>query len=221
MDTLEYVAARYGVPQSQVYSVATFYALFTSTAGTHHVAICRGTACHTAARGLCSSASSSSSACRGQRRRRTSHPDDAGSAIHDPNRRLLRPVRARPVVEVDHAIRGHVKEQALIREVEACAGPRAMMIKDFAAFSAVREAVSRSCSREAAYRRRHGHLRLRQRAEAVYNAFSSEIDARGLAVQLVPVGCSASARGARWSTSGARAPLLICTASSRTTSTRS
>jgi len=26
-------------------------------------------------------------------------------------------------------------------------------------------------------------------AEAVYSAFASEIDARGLAVQLVPVGC--------------------------------
>ena len=48
METLEYVAARTGVPQAQVYSVATFYALFNlEPQGTHTVAICRGTACHT------------------------------------------------------------------------------------------------------------------------------------------------------------------------------
>ena len=48
METLEYVALRTGVPQSQVYGVATFYALFNlDPQGTHTVAICRGTACHT------------------------------------------------------------------------------------------------------------------------------------------------------------------------------
>ena len=48
METLEYVALRTGVPQSQVYAVATFYALFNlDPQGTHTVAICRGTACHT------------------------------------------------------------------------------------------------------------------------------------------------------------------------------
>ena len=48
METLEYVAARTGVPQARVYSVATFYALFNlEPQGTHTVSICRGTACHT------------------------------------------------------------------------------------------------------------------------------------------------------------------------------
>ena len=48
METLEYVAARTGVPQAQVYSVATFYALFNlEPQGLHTVSICRGTACHT------------------------------------------------------------------------------------------------------------------------------------------------------------------------------
>ena len=48
METLEYVAARTGVPQSQVYGVATFYALFNlDPQGAHTIAICRGTACHT------------------------------------------------------------------------------------------------------------------------------------------------------------------------------
>ena len=48
MQTLEYVAARTGIPQAQVYAVATFYALFNlEPQGAHTVAICRGTACHT------------------------------------------------------------------------------------------------------------------------------------------------------------------------------
>ena len=47
METLEYVAARTGVPQAQIYSVATFFALFNlEPQGLHTVSICRGTACH-------------------------------------------------------------------------------------------------------------------------------------------------------------------------------
>src|SRR5512145_321850 len=48
VETLEYVAARMGVPQARVFGVATFYAFFNlEPQGTHTVAICRGTACHT------------------------------------------------------------------------------------------------------------------------------------------------------------------------------
>jgi NADH-quinone oxidoreductase subunit E len=120
MHTLEYVAARTGIPQSQVFAVATFYALFNlEPQGLHTVAICRGTACHT----------------------RGSRPllervklqlglrdvgDDADKlSLTTPDRRFtVRTVACfgqcalAPVVEVDHAIRGHVSEQALIREVE-------------------------------------------------------------------------------------------------------
>jgi NADH-quinone oxidoreductase subunit E len=120
MQTLEYVAARTGIPQSQVFAVATFYALFNlEPQGLHTVAICRGTACHT----------------------RGSRPllervklqlglrevgDDADKlSLTTPDRRFtVRTVACfgqcalAPVVEVDHAIRGHVSEQALIREVE-------------------------------------------------------------------------------------------------------
>ena len=120
MQTLEYVAARTGVPQAQVYAVATFYALFNlEPQGTHTVAICRGTACHT----------------RGSRvllervKLQLSLQEPPGGAdkvsLTTPDRRFtLRTVACfgqcalAPVVEVDHAIRGHVKEQALIREVE-------------------------------------------------------------------------------------------------------
>ena len=120
METLEYVAARTGVPQSQVYAVATFYALFNlDPQGTHTVAICRGTACHT----------------RGSRAlleriklqfglQETNENGDKIAMTTPDGKFTIRTVACfgqcalAPVVEVDHAIRGHVKEQALIREVE-------------------------------------------------------------------------------------------------------
>jgi NADH-quinone oxidoreductase subunit E len=123
LETLEYVAARTGVPQAQVYSVATFYALFNlEPQGLHTVSICRGTACHT----------------RGSRTLierlklqlgLAGASEDAGSAdkltLTTPDRRFtIRTVACfgqcalAPVVEVNHAIRGHVKEQALMCEVD-------------------------------------------------------------------------------------------------------
>jgi len=127
METLEYVATRTGVPQSQVYGVATFYALFNlDPQGTHTVAICRGTACHT--RG--------SRALLERVKLQLGLQEAADGAdkltLTTPDRRFtVRTVACfgqcalAPVVEVDHAIRGHVKEQALIREVEALRKERA------------------------------------------------------------------------------------------------
>src|SRR5512143_700006 len=120
METLEYVAARTGVPQAQVYGVATFYALFNlEPQGVHTVAICRGTACHT----------------RGSRAllervklqlglQQTSDGADKLTLTTPDRRFTIRTVACfgqcalAPVVEVNHAIRGHVKEQALMREVD-------------------------------------------------------------------------------------------------------
>jgi len=121
METLQYVASRTGVPQSQVYSVATFYALFNlDPQGTHTVAICRGTACHTrGSRALL------------ERVKLQLGLQDVGEnadklVLTTPDRNFtIRTVACfgqcalAPVVEIDHAIRGHVKEQALIREVES------------------------------------------------------------------------------------------------------
>ena len=46
--TLRQVARKAGIPLSQVYSVATFYAFFNLTPqGAHTIVVCRGTACHT------------------------------------------------------------------------------------------------------------------------------------------------------------------------------
>jgi NADH-quinone oxidoreductase subunit E len=118
MATLEYVAARTGVPQSQVYGVATFYALFNlDPQGTHTVAICRGTACHTrGSRGLLE---------RVKLQLGLQETSADKLTLTTPDRRFtIRTVACfgqcalAPVVEVDHAIRGHVKEQALMREVE-------------------------------------------------------------------------------------------------------
>lgn len=120
METLEYVAARTGIPQSQVFSVATFFALFNlEPQGRHTIAICRGTACHT--RG--------SRALLERVKLQLSVREPQGGAdklsLTTPDRRFtIRTVACfgqcalAPVVEVDHAIRGHVGEQALIREIE-------------------------------------------------------------------------------------------------------
>ena len=65
-----------------------------------------------------------------------------------------------------------------------------MMIKDFAAFSAVREAgLAKLIPGGPRIAVGMGTCGSGNGAEAVFHAFASEIDARGLAVQLVPVGC--------------------------------
>jgi NADH-quinone oxidoreductase subunit E len=118
LETLDYVAARTGIPQSQVYAVATFFALFNlDPQGTHTVAICRGTACHTrGSRGLLERVKL-------QLGLREASADKLTLTTPD-GRFTIRTVACfgqcalAPVVEVDHAIRGHVKEQTLIHEVE-------------------------------------------------------------------------------------------------------
>jgi NADH-quinone oxidoreductase subunit E len=119
METLEYVALRTGIAQSQVYAVASFYALFNlDPQGTHTVAICRGTACHTRGSRMLLE--------RVKLQLGLADPSTADKpAITTPDRKFtVRTVACfgqcalAPVVEVDHAIRGHVKEQALIREVD-------------------------------------------------------------------------------------------------------
>jgi NADH-quinone oxidoreductase subunit E len=120
MATLEYVAIRTGIPQAQVYSVATFFALFNlEPQGQHILSICRGTACHTrGSRGLLDRVKL-------QLGLQDGEDVDKLTLTTGDRRFTVRTVACfgqcalAPVVEVDHAIRGHVKEQALIREVEA------------------------------------------------------------------------------------------------------
>ncbi|HWQ53387.1 MAG TPA: NAD(P)H-dependent oxidoreductase subunit E [Bryobacteraceae bacterium] len=122
-DILEYVAAKMDIPLAQIYSVVTFYALFNlEPQGKNTICICRGTACHTrGSRNLL------------ERLRLELGIKDNGAdsgadklALTTPDRKYtLRTVACfgqcalAPVVEINHAIYGHVNEQALHREVEA------------------------------------------------------------------------------------------------------
>ena len=107
--------------------VSTFYDMFRHTpVGKYTIRVCRGTACHT----------------RGSRPllervklqlglRETSDEADKLTLTTPDRRFTVRTVACfgqcalAPVVEVDHAIRGHVSEQALIREVESLRRGRA------------------------------------------------------------------------------------------------
>lgn len=124
LETLRYIGAKTNVPLAQIYSVATFYALFNlEPQGEHTICICRGTACHT----------------RGSRDLLESLKLELGLSESDPdsgeadklvmttadNRYTVRTVACfgqcalAPVVEIDHRISGHVNERTLQREVGA------------------------------------------------------------------------------------------------------
>jgi NADH-quinone oxidoreductase subunit E len=121
LETLRYIGMRMNLPLSQIYSVATFYALFNlEPQGEHTVCICRGTACHT----------------RGSRTLLESLQMGLGlNAVHDDGdtvstttpdgRYTIRTVACfgqcalAPVVEIDHRICGHVNERTLQRDLKA------------------------------------------------------------------------------------------------------
>lgn len=124
METLEYVAARAGIPAARVLSVATFYALFNlEPQGSQTISICRGTACHTrGSRALLERVKLEMGI--------TDSPEDMGSAdkitFTTADRRFtIRTVACfgqcalAPVAEVNHTVRGHIQERALLREIDA------------------------------------------------------------------------------------------------------
>jgi NADH-quinone oxidoreductase subunit E len=120
-ETLEYIAEKADIPLSQVYSVVTFYALFSlDPQGRNTVWICRGTACHT----------------RGSRDLLEKliitlglQAPEEGAAdkplTTEDGKTTLRTVACigqcalAPVVEINHQIFGHVNERTLQRELEA------------------------------------------------------------------------------------------------------
>jgi NADH-quinone oxidoreductase subunit E len=123
METLEYVAARTDIPVAQVWSVVTFYALFNlEPQGQHTVCICRGTACHTrGSRSLLERLRLEL----GVNKKDDQHEADKLSLTTPDRRFTLRTVACfgqcalAPVVEIDHAIYGHMNEQTLHRELQA------------------------------------------------------------------------------------------------------
>ena len=123
LETLDYIALRTDIPVAQIYSVATFYALFNlEPQGKNTVCICRGTACHTrGSRDLLDSLRLEMGL------HETPDEDTADKiSLTTPDRQFtLRTVACfgqcalAPVVEVNHNIYGHMNERALHRELEA------------------------------------------------------------------------------------------------------
>jgi NADH-quinone oxidoreductase subunit E len=122
MGTLRYIAEKTDVPLAQIYSVATFYALFNlQPQGEHTVCICRGTACHTrGSRNLLQSARLEL----GLPLEDSSDTEGEKVLLTTPDQKFtVRTVACfgqcalAPVVEVDHRICGHVNERTLQREI--------------------------------------------------------------------------------------------------------
>ena len=119
---LEYIAAKTATPLSRVYSVVTFYALFSlEPQGKNTVCICRGTACHTrGSRDLLETAMMSLGLKPGEEGEMESL-----SATTPDGRATLRTVACfgqcalAPVVEVNHTIFGHMNERSLLKELGA------------------------------------------------------------------------------------------------------
>ncbi|MGA2990939.1 MAG: NAD(P)H-dependent oxidoreductase subunit E [Candidatus Korobacteraceae bacterium] len=125
METLRYVAAKTGIPAAQVFSVATFFALFSlEPQGDNTICICRGTACHTrGSRDLLESLRLEL----GLGRQDVADTEGADKlALTTPDQKFtLRTVACfgqcalAPVVEINHSICGHVNEHTLQRQVRA------------------------------------------------------------------------------------------------------
>jgi NADH-quinone oxidoreductase subunit E len=129
VETLEYIASRADIPLAQVQSVVTFYALFNlEPQGKHVVSVCRGTACHTrGSRGLL------------ERLKLEMGVDGVHEeseadklSLTTPDRQFtIRTVACfgqcalAPVVEINHAIYGHMNERALRSEIDALESKRA------------------------------------------------------------------------------------------------
>ena len=124
-ETLEYISQRASVPLSRLFSVVTFYALFNlEPQGRNTVSVCRGTACHTrGSRDLLEKIMMNL----GFHAAEDGEPDQLTLTTPDGGV-TLRTVACfgqcalAPVIEVNHAIFGHVNEQALRREVERLNG---------------------------------------------------------------------------------------------------
>jgi NADH-quinone oxidoreductase subunit E len=121
-ETLEYISLKANVPQSRLFSVVTFYALFNlEPQGRDTVSVCRGTACHT--RGS-SRLLEQVMMSLGLHAAEDGETDKLTMTTAD-GETTLRTVACfgqcalAPVVEVNHAIFGHMNERSLQRELEA------------------------------------------------------------------------------------------------------
>ncbi len=124
LETLEYIGARTRIPLARIYSVATFFALFNlEPQGRNTISVCRGTACHTrGSRDLFVKLLMYY----GFRTEGDAETDQLVVTTADGNM-TLRTVACfgqcalAPVIEVNHAIFGHMNEPTLQRELDALA----------------------------------------------------------------------------------------------------
>ena len=124
-DVLEYVAAKASVPLSRIYSVVTFYALFSlEPQGRNTVCICRGTACHTRnSRALLETLRLELGL--GMDDAEEGGDSDKLTLTTADKKFTVRTVACfgqcalAPVVEINHRICGHVNERTLQREVRS------------------------------------------------------------------------------------------------------
>jgi NADH-quinone oxidoreductase subunit E len=122
LETLEYIAGKTGLPLSQIYSVATFYALFNlKPQGRNTISVCRGTACHT--RGsrdlhvnLLSKFGSHLSA-EGEGEQLSVTTPDGFVTVRTVA--CFGQCALAPVIEINHAVLGHMNETTMERELEA------------------------------------------------------------------------------------------------------
>jgi NADH-quinone oxidoreductase subunit E len=123
IESLRYIGMRMNLPLSQIYSVATFYALFNlEPQGEHTICICRGTACHTrGSRTLLDSLRMSLSLNGGH----DQEDSEKVATTTSDGRFTIRTVACfgqcalAPVVEIDHRILGHVNERTLQRDLKS------------------------------------------------------------------------------------------------------
>ncbi len=124
LETLEYIAGKTGLPLSQIYSVATFYALFNlEPQGRNTISVCRGTACHT--RGsrdlyvnlLTKFGSLRSSDDEGEQEQLSVTTPDGYVTVRTVA--CFGQCALAPVIEINHAVLGHMNEPTLERELEA------------------------------------------------------------------------------------------------------
>ena len=121
-EVLEYIAAKTATPLSQVYSVVTFYALFSlEPQGRNTVCVCRGTACHTrGSRDLLETAMMRlglQSAEDGEMESLSITTPDGSATLRTVA--CFGQCALAPVVEVNHAIFGHMNERSLQKELDA------------------------------------------------------------------------------------------------------
>ena len=183
------------MPVAQIFSVVTFYALFNlEPQGDHTICICRGTACHTrGSRNLLQRLRLELGLPEESEERRR----QAAASPRPTGKFSLRTVACfgqcalAPVVEVDHAIFGHMNERTLHREVEHLAREESVTrIQDIGTFNAVREAgLAKLLPRGPRIGVGMGTCGAGNGAEGVYHAFAEAIDRHGRDVKLASVGC--------------------------------